>query len=110
MGHRKGFAQHGHARFEVTIAEHRMLGRAEFRLARAEVTLEKLFQPFQKDADSTGLGLYLSRAFMRSFRGDLRHSPDSSGCLFVLDLLRADTPEATTVPLGDHAADPTFAA
>ena len=36
---------------------------------------DKLFQPFQKGADSTGLGLYLSRAFVRSFHGELRHDP-----------------------------------
>ncbi len=51
-------------------------------------SLEKLFQPFQKDADSTGLGLYLSRAFMRSFGGDLRHDPTLPGCSFILDLIR----------------------
>ena len=36
---------------------------------------EKLFQPLQKGADATGLGLFLSRAFMRSFGGDLRYDP-----------------------------------
>jgi PAS domain S-box-containing protein len=47
---------------------------------------EKLFQPFQKGADATGLGLYLSRAFLRSFRGDLRHDPAAPGCSFLLEL------------------------
>jgi signal transduction histidine kinase len=50
---------------------------------------EKLFQPFQKGADASGLGLYLSRAFMRSFRGDLRHDPAVPGCSFVLELAAA---------------------
>jgi signal transduction histidine kinase len=50
---------------------------------------DKLFQPFQKGADSTGLGLYLSRAFLRSFRGDLRHDPAVPGCSFVLELAAA---------------------
>jgi C4-dicarboxylate-specific signal transduction histidine kinase len=49
-----------------------------------------LFQPLQKGADASGLGLYLSRAFMRSFRGDLRHDPEAPGCTFVLDLALAD--------------------
>lgn len=48
---------------------------------------QKLFQPLQKGADATGLGLYLSRAFMRSFRGDLRHDPTYPGCCFVLELI-----------------------
>jgi C4-dicarboxylate-specific signal transduction histidine kinase len=47
---------------------------------------DKLFQPFQKGAESTGLGLYLSRAFVRSFHGDLRHEPTPGGCVFVIDL------------------------
>ena len=47
---------------------------------------QKLFQPLQKGADATGLGLYLSRAFMRSFQGDLRHDSQHSGCSFVLEL------------------------
>jgi len=47
---------------------------------------DKLFQPFQKGAESTGLGLYLSRAFVRSFHGDLRHEPTAAGCVFVIDL------------------------
>jgi PAS domain S-box-containing protein len=47
---------------------------------------QKLFQPLQKGADATGLGLYLSRAFMRSFRGDLRHDPEQPGCSFLLEL------------------------
>jgi len=51
---------------------------------------QRLFQPLQKGADGTGLGLYLSRAFMRSFRGDLRHDPQHPGCSFVLDLAASE--------------------
>ena len=46
---------------------------------------EELFQPFQPGAEATGLGLYLSRAFARSFKGDLRYEP-GPGCCFALDL------------------------
>ena len=64
---------------------------------------DKLFQPFQKGAESTGLGLYLSRAFVRSFHGDLRYEPTPTGCVFVIDLAaagpRAD--ERTAVSGGD---------
>ncbi|MFZ0592603.1 MAG: ATP-binding protein [Bryobacteraceae bacterium] len=67
-------------------------------------TLDKLFQPFQKGADSTGLGLYLSRAFMRSFRGDLRHDPESPGCSFMIDLLRADLHEDRRIRAEENAA------
>jgi C4-dicarboxylate-specific signal transduction histidine kinase len=56
-------------------------------------SVDKLFQPFQKGADSTGLGLYLSRAFVRSFRGDLRHDPAVPGCSFVIDLAIAGSHE-----------------
>ena len=43
----------------------------------------QLFRPFQSQAHSTGLGLYLSRAFMRSFRGDLRYEPEPDGSSFL---------------------------
>jgi PAS domain S-box-containing protein len=46
----------------------------------------ELFQPFQKGADSTGLGLYLSRAFVRAFRGELRYDAAAPGCCFVIEL------------------------
>jgi two-component system, LuxR family, sensor kinase FixL len=45
-----------------------------------------LFKPFQQRAEATGLGLYLSRAFMRSFQGDLRYEPTVSGACFVVEL------------------------
>jgi signal transduction histidine kinase len=50
---------------------------------------DQLFRPFQQQAHATGLGLYLSRAFMRSFRGDLRYEPEPAGCSFVVELTPA---------------------
>ena len=47
---------------------------------------ERLFQPFQPGAESTGLGLYVSRALVRGFRGDLMHSPRAQGCCFTISL------------------------
>ncbi len=55
----------------------------------------KLFQPFQKGAESTGLGLYLSRALLRSFRGELRYDAAAPGCSFVIDLAVAGGPRET---------------
>ena len=52
---------------------------------------QKIFQPLQKGADATGLGLYLSRAFMRSFGGELRHDSEHPGCSFVLELATTST-------------------
>jgi PAS domain S-box-containing protein len=47
---------------------------------------ENLFRPFLPGAKSTGLGLYVSRAIMRSFGGDLGYEPSSEGCCFVVVL------------------------
>jgi two-component system, LuxR family, sensor kinase FixL len=52
-------------------------------------SVAKLFQPFQQGAESTGLGLYISRAFVRAFRGDLRYDPSMPGCSFVIELAAA---------------------
>jgi two-component system sensor kinase FixL len=54
---------------------------------------EFLFRPFQAGAEATGLGLYLSRAFMRSFGGELRYVPLAQGASFIVVLSQAMTPE-----------------
>jgi two-component system, LuxR family, sensor kinase FixL len=51
---------------------------------------EDLFKPFQQKAESSGLGLYLSRAFMRSFQGDLRYEVTAQGACFVVVLTRSE--------------------
>ena len=51
---------------------------------------ERLFQPFQHGADATGLGLYVSRAMVRSFRGDLRYEPHSNSSCFAIKLLQPE--------------------
>lgn len=47
---------------------------------------ERLFQLFQPGAEASGLGLYISRAMVRSFGGDLRYQPRPVGCCFVVEL------------------------
>jgi PAS domain S-box-containing protein len=47
-----------------------------------------LFRAFDQNATASGLGLYVSRAILRSFRGDLQHEPRSQGCCFVVSLAR----------------------
>jgi PAS domain S-box-containing protein len=46
----------------------------------------KLFHPFQTGAQNTGLGLYLARAFARSFGGDLRYNALPGQASFVVEL------------------------
>jgi signal transduction histidine kinase len=45
---------------------------------------EQLFQAFQQQSDGAGLGLYLSRALVRSFAGELRYEPQSYGSCFAV--------------------------
>ena len=47
---------------------------------------EQLFQPFQAGTDGAGLGLYISRAIVRSYGGDLRFEPVEAGACFVVAL------------------------
>lgn len=58
---------------------------------------ENLFRPFQRGADSTGLGLYVSRAILRSFGGELVYEPRPEGCCFRVVL--------PAVSSGDRVAD-----
>jgi len=46
----------------------------------------RLFQAFQSGADGAGLGLYLSRAVVRSYGGDLCYEPPETGSCFRVDL------------------------
>ncbi len=53
---------------------------------------EQLFNPFCTNLGKGGFGLYLSKAMMLSFQGDLRYVPTSAGAAFVLDLVVAEAP------------------
>jgi two-component system, LuxR family, sensor kinase FixL len=50
---------------------------------------ERLFAPFQPGANGTGLGLYVARAVIRSYGGDLRYEAGGSGACFVVELQAA---------------------
>jgi two-component system sensor kinase FixL len=68
-------------------------------------SVPKLFQPFQQGAESTGLGLYISRAFVRSFRGELRHDPSMPGCSFVIELAIAGSGELQHERIGGNGTN-----
>ena len=45
-----------------------------------------LFKPFRDNSDGSGIGLYVSRALVRGFGGELSHVPIASGCRFDISL------------------------
>jgi signal transduction histidine kinase len=47
---------------------------------------EELFRPFQAGAYAFGLGLYISRAILRSHGGGLRYEPEQEGSCFTVEL------------------------
>lgn len=47
---------------------------------------ENLFRPFQRGAESGGLGLFVSRAIMKSFGGELAYEARRTGCCFVISV------------------------
>jgi C4-dicarboxylate-specific signal transduction histidine kinase len=51
-----------------------------------------LFKPFRENADGTALGLYVSRALLRGFGGELTHIPTAQGCRFDVTLPAYQTP------------------
>jgi two-component system, LuxR family, sensor kinase FixL len=56
---------------------------------------DDLFRPFQRNAAAAGLGLYVSRAIMRSFGGELRYEPSPQGCCFAVVLPRSSVLDET---------------
>ena len=76
-------------RREITIAATADAGRVILRLRDTGPGIaepERLFRPFQPGAETAGLGLYLSRAFTRTFGADLRYEGGGIGCCFAIDL------------------------
>jgi two-component system, LuxR family, sensor kinase FixL len=61
---------------------------------------ERLFKPFQPGASERGLGLYVSRAILRSFGGEVNYERVNSGCCFsvVLEV----SPFWRTYGVGSH--------
>ena len=53
---------------------------------------ERLFRPFQSDADMNGLGLYISKAILQTFHGDLRYESRERGSCFAATLAVATGP------------------
>jgi two-component system sensor kinase FixL len=89
-------ALEGHARPELAVEASSSRSGLDAQASRVLVRVrdnglgvadpERLFQPFQRGAESTGLGLYLSRAFVRTFEGDLQYEPRPQGCCFRVEL------------------------
>jgi signal transduction histidine kinase len=55
-----------------------------------------LFHPFRAGADGSGLGLYVSRALVRTYGGDLCHVPTPTGCRFDVTLPHGRLATAST--------------
>ncbi len=47
---------------------------------------QDLFRPFQHGAEASGLGLYVSKAIMKSVSGDLVFEPRELGCCFAISM------------------------
>jgi signal transduction histidine kinase len=50
---------------------------------------QQLFAPFQPGAQASGLGLYLSRTFVRAFQADIEYEPQPRGSCFAVVLAPA---------------------
>lgn len=98
---------------QITVSALAEAGRVSIRFTDSGPGIpadQRLFQPLQKGAEATGLGLYLSRAFMRSFRGELRHDAEHAGCSFVLDLLTVSSHSTSESRTEENAANPALIA
>lgn len=48
---------------------------------------DELFEPFRRTSGVKGLGLFISRAIVHSFSGELKYTPVESGSCFAVELL-----------------------
>lgn len=87
---RRALEDQPHRMFEIEVSEDEGGVIVRFCDSGPGVTApELLFQPFQAGAEETGLGLYLSRMFIRSFGGELTYEPRPHGSCFAIRLWRA---------------------
>jgi signal transduction histidine kinase len=59
---------------------------------------DQLFRPLRPGATATGLGLYISRAILRTHGGELYYQQQESGCGFLIEL-------AALTEVAEHAGD-----
>jgi two-component system sensor kinase FixL len=87
----------GQPRKELSITATADAGRVIFRVHDTGPGIaepDRLFRPFQPGAETTGLGLYLSRAFAKTFGAVLRYEPGIGSC-FAIELTAAPGHEHT---------------
>jgi signal transduction histidine kinase len=58
---------------------------------------DNLFMAFQPGASSTGLGLYISRAVVRSYGGHFSYESDPKGSCFVVRLWPAGSGDESQI-------------
>ncbi len=84
----------------VTVEAHSEGDRVMIRFrdtGRGIANAKNLFTPFQSGAEVTGLGLYVSRAILRDFLGEMTHEPQPRGCCFVVTLSAVGVPQEVQV-------------
>ena len=53
---------------------------------------DRIFHPLQPKASATGLGMFISRAILRTYGGELQHVPQPEGCSFLLQIPALEAP------------------
>lgn len=87
----RALASHSHGRLRITTRHSESKVLIEFHdNGGGVINPDSLFRPFQNGSAATGLGLYLSRAFVRSFGGDLVYLPSAGSATFIVQLIPAD--------------------
>jgi C4-dicarboxylate-specific signal transduction histidine kinase len=80
---------------KITLEAYATNGSAVIRFGNNGPVLEnpeRLFHPLQPRASAIGLGMFISRAILRTHGGELQHIPQPEGCCFLIQIPVVEAP------------------
>lgn len=83
----------------LSLVAHRMEQYVLIRISNSGESValpERLFEPLQSGSNGAGLGLFISRAILRTYGGELQYVPQKEGCMFLIQVPVVSSVKETT--------------